>query len=593
MSVVVQTRYGPLQGLEDRGTLVFRGIPYAQPPLGALRFRPPQPPQPWEGVRDAREFGPAAPQYAGLGGLALKRMVGRASEDCLYLNVWTPAADGKRRPVMVWIHGGAFVLGAGSQSLYDGATLARRGDVVVVSINYRLGGLGFLRLTELSAGRIPSTGNEGMLDQIAALEWVKHEIENFGGDPGQVTIFGESAGAMSCAMLLGAPRAQGLFHRAILQSGAANYVSSPEDASRMAALLMDEMNLAPHEVDQLQAIEPERIVRGQQRLSGRLLVTPRSVFSGNFLAPRRAGMTLYLASALAWRVVRRAALMAAGTVQDLFRPAPQRRRGRLRSLFASLRTVPQAPELPLEPVFDAGLLPRHPFDAVADGIARQVSLLIGTNLDEMKLFMAMDLAATTLTEQALIGRCEAKIPGTDAEGVPWGRRAVEVYRTARAARGESTRPSDLWFAIESDRAMRWPAMRLATLQSAHQAQTYTYLFTWPSPSWGGALGACHALELPFVFGTLDDSRLVRDFAGTAQPGARELAERMQDAWLRFAHTGDPSHPGLGDWPAYDARRRATMVLDRECRVEDAPREPERAFWDAVAAHGRVAPTVAT
>ena len=586
MNAIVQTRCGQLRGLQDRGTLVFRGIPYAQPPLGELRFRPPQLPQSWDGVRDAREFGPAAPQYAGLSGLALKFMVGRADEDCLYLNVWTPAADGQRRPVMVWIHGGAFVLGAGSQSLYDGSALASRGDVLVVTINYRLGGLGFMRLKEISEGRIPSTGNEGILDQIAALEWVRDEIAHFGGDPGNVTIFGESAGAMSCATLLGSPRAQGLFHRAILQSGSANYVSSPDDASRMAAMLMDEMNLAPHEADQLQAIEPERIVRGQQRLTGRLLVTPRSVFSGRFLAPRRAGVTLYLAGTMAWRVLRRTVRMATGFVQDLFRPAPERRRGRLRSLLASLRTVPQAPELPLEPVLDADVLPRHAFDAVADGIARKVSLLIGTNLDEMKLFMAMDLAATTLTEQALIARCEEKIPGTDASGVSLGRRAVEVYRTARAARGESTRPPDLWFAIESDRAMRWPAMHLASLQSAHQAQTYAYLFTWPSPSWGGALGACHALELPFVFGTLDDSRLVRDFAGAARPGARELAERMQDAWISFARTGNPAHPGLGDWPAYDARRRATMVLDRECRLEDAPREPERAFWDAIRPHGR-------
>ena len=285
-------------------------------------------------------------------------------------------------------------------------------------------------------------------------------------------------------------------------------------------------------------------------------------------------------------MLRRAALLAVGAVQDLFRPAAERRHGRLRGLLASLRTVPQAPELPLEPVLDPDVLPRHPFDAVADGIARNVSLLIGTNLDEMKFFMAMDLAATTLTEQSLIARCEEKIPGTGDDGVSFGRKAVEVYRAARTARGESTRPPDLWFAIETDRAMRYPAMRLASLHSAHQARTYAYLFTWPSPSWGGALGACHALELPFVFGTLDDSRLVRDFAGTARPGARELAERMQDAWINFARTGNPAHSGIGDWPAYDTQRRATFIWDRECRVEEAPREAERAVWDSLPAHGR-------
>ncbi|MFT3803799.1 MAG: carboxylesterase/lipase family protein [Burkholderiaceae bacterium] len=582
MSVIVQTRYGQLKGLQDRGVQVFRGVPYAQPPTQGLRFRPPQPPQPWTGVRDAREFGPVAPQYAGLTSLAVKFLVGPADEDCLYLNIWTPAADAGRRPVMVWIHGGAFILGAGSQSLYDGAALAQRGDVVVVTINYRLGALGFLRLKELSDGRIPATGNEGILDQIAALEWVRDEIASFGGDPGNVTIFGESAGSMSCATLLGTPRAQGLFHRAILQSGSANFLSSREAATEVAEALLHEMGMSPDEVDKLAEIAPDRLVRGQQRLFGALLTKPKNVFSGRFLSPRRAGVTVYLVGSMSWRLLRRAALLCSGLVRDLFRPADKRRRGRFRSLFAPLLTTPNPPELPLEPVLDHELLPHHPFDAIADGMARKVSLLIGTNLDEMKFFIAMDLASLSLDEKALIARCEEKIPGTDADGVSFGRRAVEVYRAARTARGESVRPRDLWYAIESDRTMRYPAMRLASLQSAHQANTYAYLFTWPSPSWRGALGACHVLELPFMFGALDE-RFMREFAGSNRPGARELSERMQDAWLRFARTGSPADPSdpATEWPAYDATRRATMILDRECRVEDAPREAERAFWESV------------
>lgn len=580
MSVIVQTSYGQLRGLQDRGVQVFRGVPYAQPPTAGLRFQPPQRPQRWTGVRDAREFGPAAPQYAGITGLAVKMMVGPADEDCLFLNIWTPAADTGRRPVMVWIHGGAFVFGAGSQSLYDGATLAQRGDVVVVTINYRLGALGFLRLKDVSGGRIPSTGNEGILDQIAALEWVRDEIGHFGGDPGNVTIFGESAGSMSCATLLGAPRAKGLFHRAILQSGSANYLSSSEAATQMAEALMSEMGLEPDDVDTLAQVAPDRLVRGQQRLFGRLLVTPERVFAGRFLSPKRAGVTLYLVGSMSWRLLRRIALLGSGLVRDLFRQPRQRRRGRFRSLLASLRTTPKAPELPLEPVLDGDLLPHHPFDAIADGLSRNVSLLIGTNLDEIKFFIAMDLASLSLDEKTLIARCEKNIPGVDANGVSLGRKAVDVYRAARAARGESVRPPDLWYAIESDRTMRHPAMRLASLQSAHQANTYAYLFTWPSPSWGGALGACHALELPFVFGAMDE-RLMHDFAGSNRPGARELAERMQDAWIRFARTGSPADPATDAWPAYDVTRRATMIFDRESRIEDAPRETERAFWDSI------------
>ena len=583
MNHVVQTRRGQVQGRIDRGVQVYRSIPYAQAPVGALRFQAPRPPEPWSGVRDARINGRAAPQYAGLMGFALKRMVGPTSEDCLSLNIWTPAADEGRRPVMVWIHGGAFVMGAGTQTLYDGAHLARRGDVVVVTINYRLGALGFLRLTELSEGRVPSTGNEGILDQIAALEWVRDEIARFGGDPGKVTIFGESAGAMSCATLLGTPRAQGLFHRAILQSGAANYVSSPRAATRMAEALLNEMGLAPGEVDALTRATPDQLVRGQQRLMSSLLVTPERVFSGRYLSPKRAPITLALVGLLSWRLLRRTVQRGAGLLGDLLGSAAGRAPGGSKPSSDPPLTRPELPELPLQPVVDGDLLPAAPDQAVGAGVAGTVSLLIGTNLDEMKLFMAMDLGSLSLDEQELIKRCEETIPGQDRDGVSFGRRAIEVYRAARSARGESVDPSELWYAIESDRAMRHPAMHLASLQSRHQRATYAYLFTWRSPAWKGRLGACHALELPFVFGGMDD-KLARDFAGSELPGAHALATRIQDAWIHFARTGSPAVPGdavLGAWPAYDESRRATMILDRDCRIEEAPREAERAFWDSL------------
>jgi para-nitrobenzyl esterase len=177
----------------EGGLAVFRGLPFARPPVGPLRFQPPEPREPWSGVRDAARFGPSAPQNGALVGPLMSLGITRTGEDCLYLNIWTPAADGARRPVLVWIHGGAFILGSGSQTLYDGSALARRGDVVVVTINYRLGALGFLRLRDRFGERLPATGNEGLLDQVAALEWVRDEIAAFGGDPDRVTIFGESA----------------------------------------------------------------------------------------------------------------------------------------------------------------------------------------------------------------------------------------------------------------------------------------------------------------------------------------------------------------------------------------------------------------
>ncbi len=433
--------------------------------------------------------------------------LGQTSEDCLYLNVWTPGTDDRRRPVMVWIHGGAFVMGAGSQTLYNGETLARRGDVVVVTINYRLGAFGFLRLRDLFGDALPATGNEGLLDQIAALEWVRDEIAAFGGDPSNVTIFGESAGSISVSTLLGTPRANGLFNRAIMQSGSANFVSPRAQAGRVADAVLRDLNLAGADPARLLDVPASQILETQQRVH----------------------MSL---------------------------------QGQLRGLVFA-------------PVADGDILPRHPFEAIRDGLSRNVSVLIGSNLDEMKLFGMMDPQARTLDDAALLRRCERIIPAPDAPG--HARRAIDTYRRVRRERGADVTPPELWFAIDSDRAFRYPAMRLAELQGAHQTQTYAYLFTWPSPFMGGALGACHALELPFVFGTFDDPML-KTFVGSDSAASR-LAEQMQAAWVTFAHGGDPTHAGIGDWPAYDRSRRATMLFGARCGVDHAPLDDERAFWE--------------
>ena len=573
MDVLVETRRGSVRGVTEGSLAVFRGLPFARPPVGPLRFGPPEPPEPWSGVRDAARFGPSAPQNGALVGPLMSLGINRTGEDCLYLNVWTPGADRGRRPVLVWIHGGAFILGSGSQMLYDGATLARRGDVVVITINYRLGALGFLRLRDRFGERLPATGNEGLLDQVAALEWVRDEIAAFGGDPGNVTIFGESAGAMSCATLLGVPRARGLFHRAILQSGAANYLWPRDTAARLADRLL--ADLAVGSPEELRAAAPARLLAAQRRLFMDLMLGEHHVLGALSPAGQRVAGALFLGLSLARRRFGRVAAPVSRGLLDLLR-----RRGRRRSAspapeMAALRAL-RTRGLPFQPVIDGDVIPRDPLAAIRDGLARGIPLMIGTNLDEARLFAPLDPEATTLDEAELLARCEEAIPGgTDA-----ARRAIAVYRDARAARGERVEPGDLWFAIESDRTMRHPAMRLAALQAAHQPETYAYLFTWPSPAMGGLFGACHALELPFLFGTLGHP-LVRPFTGKG-PEAQALAARIQDAWIAFARTGRPGHVGVGDWPAYDAARRRTMILDRQCRVEAAPREAERRFWESLA-----------
>jgi len=259
MSVIATTVQGDVEGLEADGICAFKGIPFAAPPTGALRWRAPQPPASWEGVRPAHAFGANCPQETLPIEMKIMEVPGPQDEDCLYLNVWTPACDDHKRPVMVWIHGGGLGLGSASQPLYDGQQLARR-DVVVVTINYRLGALGFLNLNEVTNGRIPSNGNEGFLDQVASLEWVRDNIANFGGDPDNVTIFGESAGSWSVSMLLAMPCAEGLFHRAIAQSGVMNNALSLEHASDLAIETLKDLNLSADDTDALLALPAKEVL---------------------------------------------------------------------------------------------------------------------------------------------------------------------------------------------------------------------------------------------------------------------------------------------------------------------------------------------
>jgi para-nitrobenzyl esterase len=262
-TTTARTGYGDLRGTIDRGVTVFRGVPYARPPVGPLRFVPPQPLDGWTGVRDATTFGQPAMQGANAASPGLT-VNAPPSEDCLTLNVWTPAMDDARRPVMVWLHGGAFMVGSGSMPMFHGATLARRGDVVVVTINYRLGLFGYLRGIDVCGDVLPSTGNEGLLDQLAALRWVKEQIAAFGGDPENVTVFGQSAGAHSITAMSAMPTARGLFHRAIVQSGSP-LTQTPADASQVAETILADLGLAPQEAVRLRDLSAAELLDVQAR----------------------------------------------------------------------------------------------------------------------------------------------------------------------------------------------------------------------------------------------------------------------------------------------------------------------------------------
>ena len=503
---IVSIAQGELEGICEEGFCYFKGVPFAAPPVGDLRWLPPHPPLPWEGVRAADRFGDVAPQNPLPEGPGVVEGPEPQSEDCLFLNIWTGGLDDRRRPVMMWIHGGAFNIGSGSTPMYDGRVLAQRHDVVVVTINYRLGLLGFLNLNEATGGRIPATGNEGLLDQVAALQWVKENIAAFGGDPDNVTVMGESAGSMSVACLLAMPAAEGLFHKAILESGAGTVtVPLAEAASvgRMFLEIVGSSGVDTGDPEALRALPAERLLELDIEMRRRL-------------APP-------------WEELRITAT---------------------------------------SPVLDGSVLTRMPTQAVGEGAARDIPVVIGTNLEEWKLFTIADPDRERISREQVIERLAYFIPTEHAAGI------YDRYREARCARGDDTSPYEILVALNTDLMFRIPSLQLAEAKAVHNHAVFDYLFTYRSPVAGGALGACHCLEMGFVFGTHDET-----FCGAGHE-ADVLADTMQEAWATFARTGDPSCPSLGVWPVY-GRRRATMILDVEARLEDSPYEPERRAWDAL------------
>ncbi|HEX4113611.1 MAG TPA: carboxylesterase family protein, partial [Stellaceae bacterium] len=273
---IAETLTGKIQGAFDDGILSFKGIPYAAPPLGAARFQPPAKPAAWAGVRDATQFGARAMQNDNAFNLAPEvRAVFAdppaepASEDCLYLNVWTPAVDdGGDRPVMVWLHGGAFISGNGSQPRVDGTRLAAKGNVVVVTLNHRLGAFGYLYLGDLGGAGYAASGNAGMLDIVAALEWVRDNIEKFGGDPDNVTLFGESGGGAKSCALMAMPAARGLFHKAIVQSGPSVETMDAAAATATARQVMQELGAAS--VPELVAAPADKLLAAQNAVLARI-----------------------------------------------------------------------------------------------------------------------------------------------------------------------------------------------------------------------------------------------------------------------------------------------------------------------------------
>ncbi|MBL7177455.1 MAG: carboxylesterase/lipase family protein [Desulfobacteraceae bacterium] len=498
---IVETKLGALQGIIDEEILVFLGIQYGRSTAGERRFKPPEPPDPWDGIRNAGEFGPICPQGGALAGnsLADEKTIGLLpklplSEDCLYLNVWTPAVgDGCKRPVLFWLHGRGFAEGAGSEGWYNGKNLARRGDMVVVTINHRLNAYGFLYLAEIGGEKYASSGVSGMLDAVLALEWVRDNIGEFGGDPGNVTIFGESGGGAKVSTLLALPQAEGLFHRAVIQSGPGIEGVDPVKATEFAEKFLNHFNIKNNELHRLHEISFEQITEAVGQIAG---------------------------------------------------------------------TGPGGSRL-LSPVVDGKVYPRHPFHPDAAPTSVNVPLIIGSNKDESALFLAADPKRRKLTEEELHLRLDRML----------GKRKEAILSVYKEHRPEAT-PWELYIGISSE-GTRLRSILLADRKfAAGGAPVYMYLFTWESNSLGGLFKASHAMEIPFVFDNPD----IAPFTGDS-PTRYELAASMSQAWINFAHSGDPNFEGLPFWPAYDTEKRATMLFDVPCRVENDPRKEERLIWN--------------
>jgi para-nitrobenzyl esterase len=487
----VRAAAGRLRGSREAGVAVFRGIPFAEPPVGVLRFAGPRPVRGWSGVREALSYGPPPPQGGHFGMDALSQDA--AGDDWLTVNVWSPEPDpGAGLPVMVWIQGGAYVIGMSGLPEYDGGRLARDGGVVVVTFNYRVGMEGFAQIE----GAPP---NRGLLDQVAALEWVRDNIRAFGGDPDRVAVFGQSAGGGSVAALLAIDRAAGLFRRAVAQSVPGTFFS-PELAADIAAACAAELGLRPTVAD----------------LSS--------------VAPRQLS----------------AAADTVGAKMDQW----AHRWGR-----------PAHRTILFSPVVDGEVLAVTPWQALTDGTGRDIELLVGHTRDEQRLFTAINGLLGEVSEEQAANALHVLAPGPDG-----ARRYRDAFPTAG--------PDELYELVHSDWLFRMPSLHLAEAQTAARGRAHVYELTWPAPGMGGALGACHGLDVPLVFGNLDRGQPAMLIGETPSPEAEALSTQMRAAWASFAAHGDPG------WPAYDTDQRLVQRFDTRPAVTAYPEEPSRLIWQS-------------
>jgi para-nitrobenzyl esterase len=512
--LTVTTTHGRVEGVEiatpSGPVRAFLGIPYAQPPVGDLRFRAPLAAPAWDGVRPAKEFGPAPIQstHGPLAGLVPGMEVSAVSEDCLTMNLWVPAGAGEPRAVLAWIYGGAFMIGGSSLATYDGARLAAEQDVIVASFNYRVGVLGFLDLRGFGAEAAGALTNIGLRDQLFALRWLGENAASFGGDPDRVTVFGESAGAGSILHVVTSPHHAGAMRRAIAQSPGVDFTQDPAIAEVVARRILTHAGVK--DADALRELPTEQIISAQEAVTMELLT--------------EVGTMVF------------------------------------------------------HPVVDDDVVATTPSLAFARGDAKDVDLIIGSTLHELR-FMP-DVRADSMTPDQLAQwtrqYLRARLAGEPGDGVP--ETLLQAYTDDLAGTSRS-KGSDVWAALQTDGTMRLPAERVAAAQAGYNPSTFFYQFAWEARHPGRDMGAFHAIDLPFVFDTFDREGWDA-FVGVDDDG-RAVGRMMRAAWAEFARSGNPSCPEVGEWPSFDPTVRPTMVLAATPEVRPDPLATERARWDGL------------
>lgn len=513
-TIVAKTIYGRVRGAMENGIGVFKGIPYAGSPAGANRFKPAPELKPWSGIRDALAYGPQSIQPPDPA-WPKEWKPAVSSEDCLFLNVWTPGInDGKKRPVMFYSHGGGFSTGNGGADVWpqdefhDGAALARSYDVVVVTHNHRLGIMGYLYLGELLGEEYAASGTVGMLDIIRALEWVRGNIAEFGGDPGTIMIWGESGGGAKTSALTAMPAAQGLYHKASIESGAALRMRSRESADGTARAVLKALDLNEKQARELLKIPAADLCDIMQKL------------------PRRPASTEPVSRTL-------------------------------------------AEGFGFSPMVDGRYLPAHPYDPIAPAMSANIPLIVGINKDETIFMHRGSPEIFSMNEEALYRRLEPTYRDRT-------KHILEVYRHSRPDASPAalyiaiTTAQWMWL-----NAITLAERRLALRPAA---PVFMYIFSYESqepvlPDLDFPAGAPHAAEIPFKFnhpgGSLNSDK---------NPDRAKAARNMSRAWASFARNSDPGHDEIPKWPAYTLEKRATMFLDSECRVIEDPYREERLLW---------------